>query len=84
MKDVMTDFEPALAGLGLDDWFDRIEEFTSEEGRFDDIGADHAAAFIDAGSSLMVTFESYPEICQYGQSANRAPFRWCGATVGPA
>lgn len=66
MKDVMTDFEPALAGLGLDDWFDRIEEFTSEEGRFDDIGADHAAAFIDAGSSLLVTFESYPEICQYG------------------
>lgn len=74
MKDVMTDFEPALAGLGLDDWLDRIEEFATEHGRFEDIGADHAAALIDAGSSLIVTFESYPEICQHGQDREPRAF----------
>jgi hypothetical protein len=38
-------------------WYARMETVGAEQGRFEQIGANHAALFIDQASTLLVTFE---------------------------
>jgi hypothetical protein len=62
MKDAISDFNPSLADLGRSVWMDRLDEIAEEYGAFDPLGPDHQAAFIDAGRTLVVTFETVQNI----------------------
>ncbi|MCB2115384.1 MAG: phosphoadenosine phosphosulfate reductase [Rhodobacteraceae bacterium] len=44
--------------LSESEWFARLEEIGSEAGSFERLGARHAAFFIEAGATLIVTFET--------------------------
>ena len=47
-----------LAGLEIDDRYARLEEIADEPGYFESLGDGHCAAFLVAGTDLLVTFES--------------------------
>jgi len=47
-----------LSGLVPQDWFAALDALGDEHGYFEQIGAAHSALFIDAGRSLLVTFET--------------------------
>lgn len=79
MKDVTSDFQTELAGLERDDWFTALDDLAEEYGHFEPIGADHGAAFIDAGPKLLVTFESYPEIVANSERAEPRGFTFVRA-----
>lgn len=44
--------------LGPDDWFDQLEELALEHGEYVPLGRAHAAAFLDTGRNLLVSFEN--------------------------
>lgn len=52
------DLDFDLGDLPVAEWFARLEEIGEEHGHFHRLGRDHAALFIDAGKSLLVTFET--------------------------
>lgn len=54
LPDVTSD----LSGLDPQDWIARLDGIGEEHGHFERIGRDHAGLFIDAGRSLLVTFET--------------------------
>lgn len=56
-KDTRIDIDSGLAGLGDDAWFAQLEEVAEDLGYFERLEK-HAAAFIDAGPKLLVTFEN--------------------------
>jgi hypothetical protein len=62
MTDVTSTKTIDFTGLEKEEWFDALDELAEELGHFEPLGAQHAAAFIEAGPKLVVTFESYPEI----------------------
>ena len=57
MQSSDTDAED-LRSLPDSQWFERIEEIGHESGYFEWLGASHAAFFVDAGPTLIVTFET--------------------------
>ena len=64
MRDPRLTFDTDLTGLGADDWLRAVEELAEEHGNFVQLGPDHAAAFLDAGRTLIVTFEAIPQILE--------------------
>lgn len=56
-KDTRIDIDSDLAGLAGDAWFAQLEEVSEDLGYFERLEK-HAAAFIDAGTKLLVTFEN--------------------------
>lgn len=60
-----------LAGLTGADWLDALEDMAGDRGFFEPLGKDHSAAFLHAGATLLVTFESLPEI--FGRSDAHEP-----------
>lgn len=52
------DLDIDLADLSQADWYGRLDDLGDEHGFFDRLGRDHAALFIDAGKTLLVTFET--------------------------
>jgi len=52
------DLDLALADLSPPDWRAALDAMGEEHGYFQRLGRDHHALFIDAGRSLIVTFES--------------------------
>ncbi|SHI67132.1 hypothetical protein [Wenxinia saemankumensis] len=50
-----------LGGLTPEAWRDRIDALGEEHGYFLPVGADHSALFVDAGRTLLVTFETVEE-----------------------
>lgn len=54
LPDVTSD----LSGLDPEDWIARLDEIGEEHGHFERIGKVHAGLFVDAGRSLLVTFET--------------------------
>lgn len=65
MSDQMTDLTQAInalediADLPRDEWFEMIEDLSEEFGYFNDLGRDHAVAFLDEGPRLLVSFDSF-------------------------
>ena len=51
-----------LRGLEPGDWLAAIDELGEERGYFEPLGPDHSTIFTDAGATLLVTFETMPEI----------------------
>lgn len=62
MTDVMSETTIDFTGLEKEEWFDALDELAEELGHFEPLGAQHVAAFIEAGPKLVVTFESYSDI----------------------
>ncbi len=58
MADTFSDLDLDLSDLPLGEWCARLDALGDEHGFFNRIGADHSALFIDAGKSLLVTFET--------------------------
>jgi hypothetical protein len=56
-KDTRIDIDSGLTGLEGDAWFTQLEEVSEDLGYFERLEK-HAAAFIDAGPKLLVTFEN--------------------------
>lgn len=74
MKDVTPLFDYDLSDLDGQEWLDCLDDISDEFGHFEPIGADHSAVFIDAGRSLIVTFES--TAMAQGQNPGGAPLGW--------
>lgn len=63
-----------LGGLKKAEWFARVAEITEETGYLEALGKRHAAAFIDEGSTLIVTFETLAGIQSLSENAH--PIGW--------
>lgn len=50
--------DTSLEGLSKQDWLDTVEAVAEEEGNFEHLGASHFAAFVEDGTTLLVTFET--------------------------
>jgi hypothetical protein len=74
MADVNMELDARLANLSKEDWFDRLDELAEEHGSFEPLGPRHFAAFIDAGRSLLVTFESHGQITRADPAAEPRGF----------
>ncbi len=51
------DFDSELTDLDADAWVARVEEVARDLGSYDRLGPNHAAALLEAGSTLLVAFE---------------------------
>ncbi len=58
MKNASVDFKADLSGLAGDEWLDKFEDLAEDYGYFEPLGRDHSAAFIDAGTTLLVSFDT--------------------------
>ncbi len=58
MQDVRNSIDVSLAGLEGADWKQALEDITEEHGTFQPLGEAHFATQIDAGKTLLVSFES--------------------------
>jgi len=74
MNDMRLKFDAELAGLEIDDWYARVEEIADEHGYFEPLGDGHCAAFLDAGTDLLVTFESTDSIRNHNAGAEPRGF----------
>ena len=62
MKDINSTFDPQLADLDRDDWYEAVEELAEEDGYFEPLGNSYSAIFHEAGPRLIVTFEEFGEV----------------------
>lgn len=76
MKDMRLNFEADLAGLEIDDWFNRLETISEDLGYFEPLGKSHCAAFLDAGTKLLVTFENAEHIRKFNTNAEPRGFHY--------
>jgi len=58
MQDVQNSIDVSLAGLEGAEWKQALEDITEEHGTFQPLGEKHFATQIDAGKTLLVSFES--------------------------
>lgn len=68
MTDTRIDLDARLGELAPEAWIDRLDEVAEEHGSFESLGPGHYAAFIDAGKSLLVSFESLQQIQRAGDA----------------
>jgi len=62
MKDINSSFDPQLATLDREGWFETVEELAEEVGYFEPLGKAYNAIFHEAGPRLIVTFEEFSEV----------------------
>lgn len=74
-KDTRIDIDSRLSGLKGDAWFARLEEVSVDLGHYEPL-AEHAAAFIDAGTKLFVTFENAETINDRSKAAEPFGFHF--------
>ena len=74
MQDQPHPFDTPLAGLDKAQWLTRVAHTAEEHGHFQPLGPAHFAAFVDAGSTLLVSFESLQGIAALSEG-NR-PLGW--------
>jgi hypothetical protein len=74
MKDITTTFDYDLGKLGRSAWTDQLETIADEFGHSEPVGPNHTAVLIDAGRSLLVAFESAPNVRKYNDGS--APLGW--------
>jgi hypothetical protein len=58
MTDTTPDLDVDLSDLPEEEWLARLDALGEEHGAFERLGERHASLFIDAGKSLLVTFET--------------------------
>ncbi|PVA08004.1 hypothetical protein [Thalassorhabdomicrobium marinisediminis] len=74
MKDLSSAFHYDLDGLNRNAWRARAEEIAEEFGSAERIGSGHTSLFIDAGRTLLVTFESVARVRRAND--DKAPLGW--------
>ncbi len=74
MKDMTAAFVYDLNGLDRSEWISRVDDICEESGHFEPVGPKHSALFIDAGRTLLVTFES--EHDARNRNRDGAPLGW--------
>ena len=74
MAETPATIDTPMGGLKKADWIARLAEITEEAGYLEPLGKRHLAAFIDEGSTLLVTFESLAGI--QALSENGHPLGW--------
>ena len=57
MPDVVGDVSRSLEGLGKAEWLAELTAIADEHGYFQPLGKSHFAAFVENGTTLLVTFE---------------------------
>ena len=62
MKDMLEGYETPLRGLEWHDWLEKLTDITDEDGYTEQLGARHAAIFVEEKSTLLVTFETHQGI----------------------
>lgn len=62
MQDTLHLLDQSLAGRTGQDWLSALEAIAEEAGYFQPLGSKHNVAFIDAGKTLLVSFESLQSI----------------------
>ncbi|MDQ2088369.1 phosphoadenosine phosphosulfate reductase [Marimonas arenosa] len=74
MQDTSAPIDTDLSGLDKAEWLTRLADTAEARGHFQPLGRKHAAAFIDAGSTLLVSFESIQGIRALSDAAR--PIGW--------
>lgn len=74
MKDLVTAFTFDLDDLDRSTWMERVEEIAEEHGYAEPVGPGHSALFIDAGRTLLVTFETVSRVRRGND--DDAPIGW--------
>ncbi len=74
MKDLSSLTHADLAGLGWDDWCERLEDVADEDGYCQPLGADHAALLIEKKPILLITFETFESVLTKGKPGH--PLVW--------
>jgi len=62
MQDTLNTFDAPMTSLPKAKWFGALKDIAEEEGFYAPLGPKHAAAFIEEGDTLLVTFESFQGI----------------------
>lgn len=62
MQDTPNTFDAPMAGLPKAEWFAALKDIAEEEGFYTGLGPRHAAAFVEEGDTLLVSFESFQGI----------------------
>ncbi|MGY3439605.1 MULTISPECIES: phosphoadenosine phosphosulfate reductase [unclassified Marinovum] len=62
MQDTPNTFDAPMTSLPKAKWFGALKAIAEEEGFYAPLGPKHAAAFIEEGDTLVVTFESFQGI----------------------
>ncbi|MGX9353831.1 phosphoadenosine phosphosulfate reductase [Roseobacteraceae bacterium S113] len=58
MQDSPNSFDAPMKSMGRAEWFSALAEIGQDNGYFEQLGASHAAVFIEEEATLLVTFES--------------------------
>lgn len=74
MQDALKPLETSLAGKSAQAWLSGLEDIAEEVGYFQPLSKRHAAAFVDAGKTLLVTFETLQSIPQLSNDAHPIGF----------
>lgn len=74
MQDALHLLEESLAGQSEQAWLGALEEIADEAGYFQPLSAKHNAAFIDAGKTLLVTFETLQAVQSVNAKAQPVGF----------
>lgn len=74
MQDTQHLLNESLAGQSEQAWLAALEELADEAGYFQPLSAKHNAAFIDAGKTLLVTFETLQSIQNMNNKAHPIGF----------
>ena len=74
MKDIKSTFTYEIDDLDRGTWISRVEDISEEFGSAEPVGFSHNAYFIDAGRTLLVTFESVAGIRK--SNDDNAPLGW--------
>lgn len=74
MKDTAAAFSFDLTDLDRSTWIERVEEIAEKFGHAEPVGPDHMALLIDAGRTLLVTFETVARVRK--SNDDDAPLGW--------
>ncbi len=74
MKDITTAFDYNLSKLDRSKWTVQLEAVADEFGHVESVGPNHTAVLIDAGRTLLVTFETVASVRKHNDDS--APLGW--------
>lgn len=74
MKDIATTFEYDLSDLSRAEWLEKVESISEDYGYAEPVGPNHTAYLIDAGRTLLVTFETVANTRK--NNDGNAPLGW--------
>ncbi|ASM72619.1 MULTISPECIES: phosphoadenosine phosphosulfate reductase [Roseobacteraceae] len=74
MQDAADTFNAELSGLTKGEWLTKLAGITEERGYFEPLGKRHFAAFVEQGTTLLVTFETIQGMRALSEAA--VPLGW--------